>query len=297
MFTQFFFGEKTNGASPSFAAPLNVRTCSALLVGSGAVSATVSFQGSEDDTLWLELDSLNLSGTDSASDSTVITSTMPYVRAVISDIFGHGAAVTSFSEDISDAAVAEITSGVTRLTGFTGASNTGLGAGAGDSITSGTGALTLGLNAGTALTTAVNVTAAGRLALQSAIDADDCTALGSAALASNVHGIQNTAGGSNALLSMTAADSTGFGYNALTNATGANNTGLGSGAGQEVLTGTGNSLVGKGAGQDLGNCSNTAGFGLGNNQGIYFTVNEAGFLHIQVRYAGGTMKTADIALV
>ncbi len=100
-FILFFDGENTNGASRAHRSPLSVRTYSASMAGTGAISALVTFQGSNDDALWNDIGSVSLSGSDSASGSTAVTNTSTYTRAVISLLAGTGAAVTAGMEAAS----------------------------------------------------------------------------------------------------------------------------------------------------------------------------------------------------
>jgi len=95
-------------------------------------------------------------------------------------------------------------SGVT-LTGFTGASNTGLGVGAGTVITSGTQDTVVGVNAGAAITTGASNTALGFDALQAATTGGNNTALGANAVKALVTGSSATGVGSSALTAYTGA--------------------------------------------------------------------------------------------
>jgi hypothetical protein len=103
MFVQLFLGQNTNGASTPVRVPFNSRIYTASLAGTGVVSATVTLQGSDDAEVWLDLGSISLSGTDSATGSTAINATSPHTRAVISLLRGTGAAVTCQMESTSGA--------------------------------------------------------------------------------------------------------------------------------------------------------------------------------------------------
>lgn len=70
-------------------------TFQANVAGSGAVSATVLIEGSNDGTLWSKtaLATITLSATTSDTDGAFVTSTYKFVRARISAISGTGATV------------------------------------------------------------------------------------------------------------------------------------------------------------------------------------------------------------
>jgi hypothetical protein len=113
------------------------------------------------------------------------------------------------------------------LTGFTGASNTALGTGAGDAITSGTRNTMVGVDAGGDVVGALDNTAVGYAA-----------GIGT--------GASNVAVGAFALGGQT---------------TGQRNVAVGRAAGNEVTTGEGNIFLGFQAGEGLGNVSNTLAAG------------------------------------
>jgi hypothetical protein len=73
----------------------NVWTYQASIAGTGAVSATVTIQVSNDGTNWEDFGSLSLSGTTTASDS--VSGDAPWAahRAVCASISGTGAKVTA----------------------------------------------------------------------------------------------------------------------------------------------------------------------------------------------------------
>lgn len=70
------------------------RTYAASVAGTGAVSATVRIQGSNDDSTYLTLATITLSGTTSAADGFASKAAWPYVRAVLDAVSGTNAAVT-----------------------------------------------------------------------------------------------------------------------------------------------------------------------------------------------------------
>jgi trimeric autotransporter adhesin len=217
------------GAPVAIDPALDSRTFNARLAGSGELSATVTFQGSDDDRIWNDLGSVTLSGTDSDSDSLTVTSTAAKVRASVAAPFGQVSTVSVTVEALSSAQIAAVTGDIPILTGFTGANNTGLGVAAGDSITSGSGNTALGLNAGTALTTGDANTAVGTDALTTATTGSTNTAIGSAAMASLTTGSDNVAVGRAA-------------GNGLT--TGFDNVAVGKGAGLSLTIGRRNAVVG-----------------------------------------------------
>lgn len=135
------------------------------------------------------------------------------------------------------------------LEGFTGASNTGYGDNAGDSITSATGVVAVGVNAGTAITSSTGNTAIGFNALSSAATVDNNTAVGYQALAAlNASTGGNTAVGSSALAATTSGNgNTAVGSGALdVNTTGSSNVGIGSNALGQNEGGGSNVAIGNG---------------------------------------------------
>lgn len=70
------------------------RTYQASVAGTGAVTATVIVEGSNDGVNFLTLATITLSGTTSASDGFSSTANWPCVRARLTAISGTGAAVT-----------------------------------------------------------------------------------------------------------------------------------------------------------------------------------------------------------
>lgn len=82
------------GVGPSGNLPKSSATFHAIVAGTGAVSATVLIQVSNDNTNWLEMGVITLSGTTTASDGFAVDAPWVYVRAELSAISGTGAAVT-----------------------------------------------------------------------------------------------------------------------------------------------------------------------------------------------------------
>ena len=70
------------------------RVFQATVSGTGAVSATVNVEVSNDNTNWLVLGTITLSGTTSASDGFAAGAPWPYTRARVTAISGTSAAVT-----------------------------------------------------------------------------------------------------------------------------------------------------------------------------------------------------------
>lgn len=70
------------------------KTFQAKVVGTGAVTATVKVQVSNDNSQWIDLGTITLSGTTSASDGFVSDAPWAYFRGNVTAISGTGAAVT-----------------------------------------------------------------------------------------------------------------------------------------------------------------------------------------------------------
>lgn len=70
-------------------------TVQATVTGTGAVSATVAIQVSNDGTAWLTLGTLTLSGTTSATNGLALNAHWVYIRGVISAISGTSATVNA----------------------------------------------------------------------------------------------------------------------------------------------------------------------------------------------------------
>lgn len=69
-------------------------TLQAVVTGDGAVAATVVVQGSHDGTNWVDIATIELSGTDTDSDGFSESLAWKYVRARVTAISGTDAAVT-----------------------------------------------------------------------------------------------------------------------------------------------------------------------------------------------------------
>lgn len=83
------------GTGTRFSAPQADRTFQATVVGTGAVAATVIFEGSNDGAAYVTLATITLSGTTSASDGVPSTARWPLVRARVTALSGTGAVVTA----------------------------------------------------------------------------------------------------------------------------------------------------------------------------------------------------------
>lgn len=89
-------GVLVTGAGTGVAMTSGPKVAQAYVVGTGAVTATVKFQGSLGDGYWNDIDSVTLSGTTSASDAKSWVVPWPQVRANVTAISGTGAAVTVY---------------------------------------------------------------------------------------------------------------------------------------------------------------------------------------------------------
>jgi hypothetical protein len=156
--------------------------------------------------------------------------------------------------------------------GFTGASNTGLGTGAGDSITSGTLNTFIGVDAGTAITTGAANTHVGYEAGGGANNVSFSTYVGNQA-GRNLSGNNNTAFGNAALqgtgASASGASNTGVGFWAMQLiTTGSTNATLGNLAGYPISTGSWNACVGSNSGSALTSGDNNCFAGGNSGQGV-----------------------------
>lgn len=85
----------TTGAGEVFQLYNQNYTIQAGVVGTGAVTATVLIEVSNDPSLgWLTLATLNLSGTTSATDGFAFDAKWTFIRSNVTAISGTGAAVT-----------------------------------------------------------------------------------------------------------------------------------------------------------------------------------------------------------
>ena len=89
-----FTARTTTGNGTTREAPGPGATVQAVVSGTGAVSATVNIQVSNDGTNFLTLGTLTLSGTTSATQGLALNAHWVYIRGNISAISGTGAAVT-----------------------------------------------------------------------------------------------------------------------------------------------------------------------------------------------------------
>jgi len=154
------------------------------------------------------------------------------------------------------------------LEGFTGASNTGFGVDAGDSITSGTNNTLIGYSAGTAVTTGTSNTSIGYDA-GAGYNTSFNTYVGYQA-GRNINANGSTAVGNSALQgvfgSSTGQDNTAVGFWALRLlTTGSANTGVGYAAGDAITSGTYNTVIGMDAGGAIttGSANSIVGFSAG----------------------------------
>lgn len=84
----------TNTTGTEFARPGNIWTYQGTITGTGAVSATVTIQVSNDGSNWFTFGTLSLSGTGSDSDSVSGDAVWASHRAVTTSISGTGATVS-----------------------------------------------------------------------------------------------------------------------------------------------------------------------------------------------------------
>lgn len=90
MRTILLAGAKTIGPGQAFAAPKSLRTLQASVDGTGSVSATVVFEGTNDGVHFLPLGTVTLSGTDTATDGFVTDAPWDAVRANVTAISAGG---------------------------------------------------------------------------------------------------------------------------------------------------------------------------------------------------------------
>jgi hypothetical protein len=81
-------GTATDGSSPG-----GSKTFQAVLTGTGALTATVLIQGSNDNSHWTTVATISLDGSDDVSDSAETTKSFVYWRANIGAIAGTSASV------------------------------------------------------------------------------------------------------------------------------------------------------------------------------------------------------------
>lgn len=98
--TKLLSSVTSTGAGSSFEVDRKIKepskaTYQVTVVGTGAVTATVKIEVSNDDSNWLTLATITLSGTTSATDGFASDAPWAYRRANVTAISGTGAAVTA----------------------------------------------------------------------------------------------------------------------------------------------------------------------------------------------------------
>jgi len=135
--------------------------------------------------------------------------------------------------------------------------NTALGAGAGDSITTGTNGVFIGHCAGTSVQTGTNVIAIGFCALDVTTAGTNAIAIGSGALGATTGGTNNIAIGASTMGSGSAgANNVAVGGGALQSVSGQQNVAVGHSAGGGATSGSSNTLIGYQAGNSIGTGAN-----------------------------------------
>lgn len=84
----------TTGADSAFNGYYGVKHFQGTVTGTGAVTATIDVEVSTDNTNWVVMGSIVLSGTDSATDAFASDTNWPYVRGNLTAISGTGAEAT-----------------------------------------------------------------------------------------------------------------------------------------------------------------------------------------------------------
>ena len=82
------------GAAKQFNHSVPYKACQATVTGTGAVTATVKIEVSNDNAGWITAGTITLSGTTTATDGFAIQSPWLYVRANVTALTGTNAAVT-----------------------------------------------------------------------------------------------------------------------------------------------------------------------------------------------------------
>lgn len=85
------------GAGTGFQAETAKRTFQATVTGTGALTATVKIQVSNDGTNYIDLATISLSGTTSATDGFSSDAPWRFVRGNVTALTGTSAAVTAFA--------------------------------------------------------------------------------------------------------------------------------------------------------------------------------------------------------
>jgi hypothetical protein len=83
------------GTSKQFNHSIPYRTCQATVTGTGAVTASVNIEVSNDNVGWILAGTIALSGTTTATDGFTIQATWLNIRANVTALSGTGAAVTA----------------------------------------------------------------------------------------------------------------------------------------------------------------------------------------------------------
>lgn len=96
----FFHGRTTDGTSSGYTRPGNVWNYQASISGSGAVSATVTIEVSNDGNNWQTFGTMSLSGTGSDIDNVAGDAPWAIHRATIASITGTSAAVTVIANGV-----------------------------------------------------------------------------------------------------------------------------------------------------------------------------------------------------
>jgi len=82
------------GSAKAFSHSIPYRTCQATVSGTGAVTASVNIEVSNDNVGWILAGTIALSGTTTATDGFTIQATWLNIRANVTALTGTGAAVT-----------------------------------------------------------------------------------------------------------------------------------------------------------------------------------------------------------
>lgn len=96
----FFHGQTTDGTSNVLSRPGNVWNYQASISGSGAVSATVTVEVSNDGNNWLTFGTMSLSGTNSDTDNVAGDAPWAVHRVTIASLTGTSAAVTVIANGV-----------------------------------------------------------------------------------------------------------------------------------------------------------------------------------------------------
>ena len=187
---------------------------------------------------------------------------------------------------IANSACAEGVEWASNLIGYTCTTspfNTALGAGAGDSITTGTNGVFIGHCAGTSVQTGTNVIAIGFCALDVTTAGTNAIAIGSGALGATTGGTNNIAIGASTMGSGSAgANNVAVGGGALQSVSGQQNVAVGHLAGSGATSGSNNTLIGYQAGNSISTGANNTIIGR--------VLGTAGLTNNLILAAGTTVK-------